>query len=259
MIPPGISSLSSIIYLHVNRTGFSFLFFFHLVFPPVFVGRQQAGSVIVGIYVLGIIVAIMSAKLFRTVIFKGKPSPFIMELPPYHRPSVGNSLKNMWNQGSLYLKRVGTVIVGGVTIIWLLSYFPQGVEYGSAESYIGSLGKLIAPLVAPLGFDWKIAISLIFGFLAKEVVLGSLGTLYGTGANEGMLSSALVADPVFTPAVALGLMVFTLLYVPCIGAVAVIKKESGSWKWMLFAASYSTAVAWMMAFATVKIGNIIFA
>ena len=220
---------------------------------------KQAGSVIFGIYVLGIIVAIMSAKLFRTVIFKGKPSPFIMELPPYHRPSVGNSLKNMWNQGSLYLKRVGTVIVGGVTIIWLLSYFPQGVEYGSAESYIGSLGKLIEPLVAPLGFDWKIAISLIFGFLAKEVVLGSLGTLYGTGANEGMLSSALVADPVFTPAVALGLMVFTLLYVPCIGAVAVIKKESGSWKWMLFAASYSTAVAWMMAFATVKIGNIIFA
>jgi len=220
---------------------------------------KQAGSVIFGIYVLGIIVAIMSAKLFRTVIFKGKPSPFIMELPPYHRPSVGNSLKNMWNQGSLYLKRVGTVIVGGVTIIWLLSYFPQGVEYGSAESYIGSLGKLIAPLVAPLGFDWKIAISLIFGFLAKEVVLGSLGTLYGTGANEGMLSSALVADPVFTPAVALGLMVFTLLYVPCIGAIAVIKKESGSWKWMLFAASYSTAVAWMMAFATVKIGNIIFA
>ncbi|MDQ1253950.1 MAG: ferrous iron transport protein, partial [Euryarchaeota archaeon] len=220
---------------------------------------KQAGSVIFGIYVLGIIVAIMSAKLFRTVIFKGKPSPFIMELPPYHRPSVGNSVKNMWNQGSLYLKRVGTVIVGGVTIIWLLSYFPQGVEYGSAESYIGSLGKLIAPLVAPLGFDWKIAISLIFGFLAKEVVLGSLGTLYGTGANEGMLSSALVADPVFTPAVALGLMVFTLLYVPCIGAVAVIKKESGSWKWMLFAASYSTAVAWMMAFATVKIGNIIFA
>lgn len=144
-------------------------------------------------------------------------------------------------------------------VIWLLAYFPQGVEYGSAESYIGSLGKLLEPLVAPLGFDWKIAISLIFGFLAKEVVIGSLGTLYGTGADEGMLSSALAADPIFTPAVALGLMVFTLLYVPCIGAVAVIKKESGSWKWMFFAAAYSTAVAWVMAFLTVKMGNIVFA
>lgn len=220
---------------------------------------KQAGSVIFGLYVLGIIVAILSAKLFRSIIFKGKPSSFIMELPPYHRPSVGNSFKYMRNQGSLYLKRVGTVIVGGVVIIWLLAYFPQGVEYGSAESYIGSLGKLLEPLVAPLGFDWKIAISLIFGFLAKEVVLGSLGTLYGTGADEGMLSSALVADSIFTPAVALGLMVFTLLYVPCIGAIAVIKKESGSWKWMLFSIVYSTAVAWIMAFVTVKMGNIIFA
>jgi ferrous iron transport protein B len=220
---------------------------------------KQAGSVIFGLYVLGIIVAILSARLFRSVIFKGKPSSFIMELPPYHRPSAGNSLKHMWNQGSLYLKRVGTVIAGGVVVIWLLAYFPQGVEYGSAESYIGSLGKLLEPLVAPIGFDWKIAISLIFGFLAKEVVIGSLGTLYGTGADEGMLSSALLADPILTPAVALGIMVFTLLYVPCIGAVAVIKKESGSWKWMLFAAAYSTAVAWIMAFVTVKIGNIIFA
>lgn len=219
---------------------------------------KQAGSVIFGIYVLGIIVAIVSARLFRSIIFKGKPSSFIMELPPYHRPSLNNSLKHMWNQGSLYLKRVGTVITAGVVVIWLLAYFPQGVEYGSAESYIGSLGKLLEPLVSPIGFDWKIAISLIFGFLAKEVVIGSLGTLYGTGADEGVLSSALVADPVFTPAVALGLMVFTLLYVPCIGAVAVIKKESGSWKWTLFAATYSTAVAWIMAFVTVKIGNILF-
>lgn len=229
----------------------------YVLLAGTFFGRQ-AGSIIFGLYVLGIIVAILSARLFRTFIFKGTPSSFIMELPPYHRPSPGNSIKYMWNQGSLYLKRVGSVIVGGVVAIWLLAYFPQGVEYGSAESYIGSLGKLIEPLVSPLGFDWKIAISLIFGFVAKEVVIGSLGTLYGTGADEGMLSSVLLADPVFTPAVALGLMVFTLLYVPCIGAVAVIKKESGSWKWMLFSASYSTAVAWILSFVTVKIGNIIF-
>ena len=217
---------------------------------------KQAGSVIFGLYVLGIIVAILSAKLFRTFIFKGTPSPFIMELPPYHRPSIGNSLKYMKNQGAVYLKRVSTVIVGGVVLIWLLAYFPQGVEYGSAESYVGSLGKFLEPLVAPIGFDWKIAVALIFGFLAKEVVLGSLGTLYGAGGDEGMLSSVLATDPTFTPAIALGLMVFTLLYVPCIGAVAVIKKETGSWKWMLFAAAYSTAIAWILAFVFVRLGNL---
>jgi len=227
----------------------------YVLLAGTFFGRQ-AGSVIFGLYVLGIIVAILSAKLFRTFLFKGRPSSFIMELPPYHKPSPGNSLKHMWNQGCLYLRKVGTVIVGGVVLIWLLAYFPQGAEYGSAESFVGSIGKLLEPLVAPLGFDWKIAVSLIFGFIAKEVVIGSLGTLYGTGADEGMLSSALAADPAFTPAIALGLMVFTLLYVPCIGAVAVIKKESGSWKWMLFAAAYSTGVAWLLSLITVKLGNV---
>ncbi|PQV43116.1 ferrous iron transport protein B [Methanohalophilus euhalobius] len=217
---------------------------------------RQAGSVIFGLYVLGILVAIVSAKLFRTFIAKGQPSPFIMELPPYTRPSLKDSLQHMWNQGYLYLRKVGTIIVGGVVLIWLLAYFPQGADYGSADSLIGSLGKLIEPLVAPLGFDWKIAVALVFGFVAKEIVVGSLGTLYGTGEGEA-LSSALVADPGFTPAIALGLMVFTLLYVPCIGAVAVIKKETGSWKWMFFQAAYSTAVAWILALVTIGVGNIV--
>ncbi|WP_462273604.1 nucleoside recognition domain-containing protein, partial [Methanohalophilus sp.] len=123
-------------------------------------------------------------------------------------------------------------------------------------SLIGSLGKLIEPLVAPLGFDWKIAVALVFGFVAKEIVVGSLGTLYGTGGGEA-LSSALMSDAGFTPAIALGLMVFTLLYVPCIGAVAVIKKETGSWKWMFFQAAYSTAVAWILALVTVLVANLV--
>jgi ferrous iron transport protein B len=179
-----------------------------------------------------------------------------MELPPYTRPSLKDSLQHMWNQGYLYLRKVGTIIFGGVVLIWMLAYFPLGVEYGSADSLIGSLGKLIEPLVAPLGFDWKIAVALVFGFVAKEIVVGSLGTLYGTGEGEA-LSSALMADPGFTPAIALGLMVFTLLYVPCIGAVAVIKKETGSWKWMFFQAVYSTVVAWVLAMVTILVANMI--
>ncbi len=227
----------------------------YILLAGTFFGRE-AGSVIFGLYVLGILVAILSAKLFRTFIAKGQPSPFIMELPPYTRPSLVNSLLYMWNQGYLYLKKVGTVIIGGVMLVWVLAYFPQGVEYGSAESLIGSLGQLIEPLVAPLGFDWKIAVALIFGVVAKEIVVGSLGTLYGTGGGES-LSPALLADPSFSPAIALGLMVFTLLYVPCFGAVAVIKKETGSWKWMFFQAAYSTAVAWVLALVTVLVANLV--
>ncbi len=219
--------------------------------------ERQAGSIIFCLYILGIIVAILSAKLFRMFLFKGEPSPFIMELPPYNPPSIRNSLRQMWNQGYLYVKKVGTIITGGVILIWVLAYFPQGVEYGSAESLVGLLGRFVEPLVSPLGFDWKVAVALVFGFMAKEIVIGSMGTLYGVGGDEGMLSGALIADPAFTPAVALGLMVFTLLYVPCIGAVAVIKKESGSWKWMFFQAGYSTIVAWILAFVVVNIGNIV--
>lgn len=227
----------------------------YILLAGTFFGRQ-AGSVIFGLYVLGILVAIVSAKLFRTFIARGKPSPFIMELPPYTKPLLKDSLRHMWNEGYLYLRKVGTVIIAGVVLIWMLAYFPQGAEYGSSGSLIGSLGKLIEPLVAPLGFDWKIAVALVFGFVAKEIVVGSLGTLYGTGGGEA-LSSALMSDPGFTPAIALGLMVFTLLYVPCIGAVAVIKKETGSWKWMFFQAAYSTAVAWVLALVTVLVANLV--
>ncbi|MBP2030704.1 ferrous iron transport protein B [Methanohalophilus levihalophilus] len=228
----------------------------YVLLAGTFFGRQ-AGTIIFGLYVLGILVAIASAKLFRSTLLRGESSPFIMELPPYRSPSLKTSVLHMWAQGYLYLRKVGTVIVGGVTIIWLLASFPSGVEYGSEQSFIGILGHLIEPLVAPLGFDWKIAVSLVFGFVAKEVVVGSLGVLYGSGEDEALLSGALLADPTFTPAIALGLMVFTLLYVPCIGTVAVIKKESGSWRWMGFAAAYTTFVAWMLAFITVKFGGFV--
>ena len=217
----------------------------YVLFAGAFFGAQ-AGGVMFFLYVLGIVVAIVSAKLFRSTVLPGDVSPFVMEMPPYRLPTAMTSLMHMWSRGSMYLRKAGTIILLGAMVVWALASFPYGVEYGSAESFAGMLGHLIEPLVAPLGFDWKVAVALIFGFLAKEVVVGSLGVLYGTG--EETLSEALLADPGLSAATALALMVFVLLYMPCVAALGVIKKETGSWKWTGFAVAYGIVVAWVLAF-----------
>ncbi|NPE29172.1 ferrous iron transport protein B [Methanococcoides sp. SA1] len=227
----------------------------YILLAGTFFGRE-AGTIIFGLYVLGIVIAILSAKLIRTTLLKGSPSPFIMELPPYRLPSLKMGLRHMWNKGYLYLRKAGTIILAGVVLVWLLATLPFGVEYGSEASLIGMIGHLLEPLVEPLGFDWKIAVALIFGVVAKEIVLGSLGVLYGTGEDEATLSAALLADPTFSPAVALGLMVFTLLYVPCMAVIGVVKKETGSWKWTLFLVLYGTVLAWVMALIVFKFSGL---
>jgi len=206
---------------------------------------EQAGSVVFFLYVLGIAVAIGSAKLFRSTILPGEVSPFVMEMPPYRLPTAKMALLQTWSRGSMYLRKAGTVIFGGVVIVWLLASFPPGVDYGSAGSFAGTVGHLLEPLVAPLGFDWKIAVALIFGFIAKEIVVGSLGTLYGTA--EETLPAALLVDPALSAATALALMVFVLLYTPCVAALGVIRKETGSWKWTCFSVTYGLIVAWVLA------------
>lgn len=206
----------------------------------------HAGSVVFFLYILGIAVAIGSAKLFRSTILPGEVSPFVMEMPPYRIPTARTALLHMWSRGSLYIRKAGSIILVGVVIVWLLASFPFGVEYGSAESLAGMIGHALEPLVAPLGFDWKVAVALIFGFIAKEIVVGSLGTLYGAG--EETLPEALIADPALSAATALALMVFVLLYTPCVAALGVIRKETGSWKWTGFSVAYGFAVAWLLAF-----------
>ncbi len=228
----------------------------YVLFAGVFFGRQ-AGAVVFSLYVLGIFVAVLSAKLFRKTIIKGKPAPFIMELPPYRLPTIKNSGLQMWERGKAYIRKAGTIILLGAIIMWFLAYFPSGVEYGSENSYAGMIGKAIAPLLAPIGFDWRITIALIFGFVAKEIVIGSLGVLYGVGEDEEALSNSLENDPNIYPLNALGLMVFTLLYTPCIATVAVIKQETSSWKWTLFSITYSIAIAWIAAFIIFQVGRLI--
>ncbi len=210
----------------------------YVLLAGVFFGRA-AGSVIFSLYALGILVAILSAVLFRKTLFKGKPAPFIMELPPYRVPTLRTSLIHTWERGQLYLKKAGSIILLGVIIIWALDFV----------GYLEPIGQVIAPVFAPLGFDWRISVALIFGFVAKEIVIGAMGVLYVGAEDDGLLADALEDSSTsgIYPANGLSLMVFTLLYMPCVATVGVIKKETGSWKWTLFAIAYSTGLAYLAA------------
>ena len=215
---------------------------------------SNAGTVVFVLYLTGIVIAIGSAYLFRRTILPGKPAPFLMEMPPYRFPTAATAIRHMWDRGEMYIRKAGGIILIGAFAVWALASFPYGVDYGSAESYAGSLGHLLEPLFAPLGFDWKVAVALLFGFIAKEIVVGSLGVLYGTGEDEGSLSEALLVDPSLGPVAAFALMAFVLLYMPCVATLAVIKKETGSWKWTAFSVVYGIVVAYLVAFVIVRAG-----
>ena len=218
----------------------------------------QAGSVVFFLYILGIVVAIGAAKLLRSTILPGASAPFIMEMPPYRLPGARTALLHMWGRGSMYLKKATGVILVGSLVVWFLASSPVGVEYGSAASLAGLVGHALEPLVAPLGFDWKITIALIFGFVAKEVVIGSLGVLYGAGDDPGALAGALAADSALSAPVALSLMVFVLLYTPCLAALATIRKETGSWRWTGFSVIFGLATAWVLAFVVYHLSRLAF-
>jgi ferrous iron transport protein B len=186
-----------------------------------------------------------------------------MELPDYRLPTLKGSFIHMWERAKIYLKKAGGIILIGVVGVWLLASIPApgsggvfGSEeiYGSTYSLVGVIGHLIEPLVAPLGFDWRIAVALVFGIVAKEIVVGSMGVLYGAGEDEQNLSNILAAGAM-TPLAGLGLMVFTLLYVPCFACIGVIKRETGSWKWTLFQLVYGTGLAWIFAFTLYQVGS----
>jgi ferrous iron transport protein B len=223
-----------------------------------FFTESVSANVLYSLYLLGFVMAVLMAKVFRSFVFRGESAPFVMELPPYRVPTLKGLIIHMWERGWLYIKKAGTVIMLGCIIIWSLSAFPLSSQGDLTKSYMGKMGKAIEPAVRPLGFDWKIGTALIAGVVAKEIVVGTFGVLYGAGdsADETSvgLRDALRKDaypdgrPVFTPLVAYALMVFVLLYIPCLSTAAVIKKETGSWGWMFFSIGYSTALAWIAAF-----------
>jgi len=279
---------------------------------------NNAGNVIFLLYLIGIVVSLLMAILFKNTLFKKVDAPFVMELPLYRSPGLKVVLKHMWIKGEMYLKKMGGIILIASVIIWALGYFPRNVEYSkdydkliqaelvlieqenvvdksvdsdiietsSAEkqlsqlycakegerqaySYIGRIGHGIEPLIRPLGFDWKMGISLVTGFAAKEVVVSTMGVLYQDNSHgeatvslqekirtyeytEGDKAGQLV----YTPLAAFSFLLFVLLYLPCVAVIATIGRESGSWKWSAFVLFYTTALAWTASFCVYQIGSL---
>ena len=199
------------------------------------------------LYILGMIVAIIVAKVLKTSVFADDATPFIMELPPYRIPTLKSAVLHMWERGFLFIKKAGTIILGTSVLVWILANLPPGVEYGSIDSFVGMFGNAIAPIFAPLGFGfWQAAVALIFGIMAKEIVVSTFGTLFSLSEGDDEGITGLLGE-MFTPLSAISFMVFTLLYVPCFAALAAIKEESNSWKWMIISIVISCVIAYVLS------------
>ncbi|NLJ83054.1 MAG: ferrous iron transport protein B [Bacteroidales bacterium] len=265
---------------------------------------KNQGLVLFSIYLIGVALAVFTALLVKKVAFKEDDAPFVMELPPYRIPTLKNTTIHMWHKAVLYLKKMGSVILVASIVIWAMSYFPLHVEYSTnydqqleevkidesmshsikeakiadieyiqqseklEKSYIGQLGHFIEPVLHPLGFDWKIGVSIIAGLAAKEIVVSTMGVLYQsvdeddgyTGLQNKLkeqtfTSGSKKGQKVYTPLVAYGFMIFVLLYFPCIAAVVAIRREA-SLKWAVFVVFYTTLVAWIVSFAIYQVGSL---
>ena len=218
---------------------------------------HHAGLVLLGLYALGIALAVAAAKVMSRF-FKDDDLPFVMELPPYRVPTAKSIFRHTWEKGRQYLQKMSGVILVCSIVIWCLGYFPDHDAYATVQeqqehSFIGHIGKAIEPILEPLGFDWKMGVGIVAGVGAKELVVSTLGVMYADDAPT--LQQALVHS--VTPAGALAYMVFILLYFPCVATFIAIKNEGGGWKWALITAVYTIVLAWMAAFATFHLANLI--
>lgn len=220
---------------------------------------DNAGLVLLTIYIIGILLAVLLARLFSKFLIKGDDTPFVMELPPYRMPTAKSIFRHTWEKGAQYLKKMGGIIMVASIVIWFLGYYPDHDSYATVaeqqeNSYIGQIGRAVEPVIKPLGFDWKLGIGLLSGAGAKELVVSTLGVLY---TDDAEVDTASLASRIpITPLIAFCYMLFVLIYFPCIAALAAIKQESGSWKWALFAAGYTTTLAWLVTFIVYQIGGL---
>lgn len=262
---------------------------------------NRPGLVLGGIYFTGIFLAFLVAQVFNKTLFRNKETPFVLELPPYRIPTLKNILIHMWDKSWQYLKKIGGVILIGVIIIWALGYFPREneqtiqialqieelsnagqiansskiqeleLELESARlqnSYLGRIGEFIEPAMRPLGFDWKMSVSLLAGLPAKEIIVSTMGVIYQVDEgdetvglteklkNETYTSGAKKGKQVITVPVALAFLVFVLIYFPCIGVIATIRNESGKLMWAIFVMAYTTGLAWLLSFVTLNIARL---
>ena len=265
---------------------------------------DKAGNVIFGLYLLGVVISLLMSIIFKKTMFRDKEAPFVMELPIYRNPGIRVVLRHMWTKGAHYLKKMGGVILIASLVIWVLGYFPRNVEYTKdyqqlitleqekdteesaaqvrtlmqemeaerqQNSYIGRLGVAIEPVIRPLGFDWKMGISLVTGFAAKEIVVSTMGVLYhadpsseeGTASlqerirNQVYTSGPKAGTKIFTPMAGISFLLFVLFYLPCVAVIVAVGRESGSWKWAGLVLFYTTAIAWSASFITYQLGSLL--
>ena len=241
----------------------------YLLLVAAFFTAKQ-GLILMSIYLIGILVAALTAIIMSKTFLKHDKTQFVMELPPYRKPTARNATIHMWSKGKQYLQKMATVILAASIIVWALGYFPrhegQTPQEQIENSYMGMMGKAIEPVVAPLGFNWQMGVSVLTGAAAKEIVVSTMGVLY-TGESDADEESAPLKEKlqtatkpngehVFDPIVAYSFMLFILLYFPCIAALAAIRREAGT-KWMVFEIFYTTAVAWLVSFIFYQVARLI--
>lgn len=225
----------------------------YLLFAGIFFPKH-AGTIVMLLYLFGIFIAFIASFFLSKLLHKQTLNSLIIELPPYRKPSVKNVIKHAWYHTMEFIKKAGTIIFGFVLIVWLLASLPIGVVYGSSESFLGQLGYFISPLFIPLGFEhWTFSVALIFGIASKEIIIGTLGTLYGVGQGD-----LITAIPMYiTPLGALSFMFFVLLYIPCLPTIAMIRQESHSWKYAILQPIVTISVAWVVSFIVYHIGMLV--
>jgi ferrous iron transport protein B len=224
----------------------------YILFTGAFFTRQR-GLVVFSLYLLGIVLAVLVARLFKWVFFREEVAPLIMELPPYHVPALRSVLAHMWDRSWLFVRKAGTVIALAVVAVWLLASLPWGTPYASATSLIGRIGSVLAPVLRPAGFGyWWAAASLLAGVVAKEIVVSTMATIHGVGP-QGLVG---VVRDQFTPASAYAFMVMSLIYIPCIASIAAIRRET-NWRWASLAVGYTLVLGWLAAVAVYQVGRLL--
>ncbi len=215
---------------------------------------DYAGTMVFLMYILGILMAVTMALLFKETILREESSPLIMELPTYQKPTLHGSIRHAWERGSLFLRKAGTYLLAGAIVLWFLANTsPTGFGVAADESFIAMIGNLVAPVFALHGFPWQIVSALIFGLLAKEIVIEALGIIYSV-QGEAAIGTVLAMS--LSPPSALALMVFVLLYTPCLATIGTMRSETGSWKWAGFSVAYQVLLAYLMSLLVVVIGGV---
>ncbi|MDE6270353.1 MAG: ferrous iron transport protein B, partial [Muribaculaceae bacterium] len=224
--------------------------------------QAHAALVFFGLYLTGVAIAVVTARMLRRTMFRKEETPFVMELPPYRVPTLRNCLRHTRSKSKEYLRKMGGIILVASIVVWALNYFPLGHRgVDTRDSYLESIGKTVNPVMEPLGFNWRSTVAAVAGVPAKEIVVSTLGVLYTNDETTApaRLGERLTAinpvtgEPDFTPASALAFMIFVLLYCPCLATVTAIARESGSWRWGLFSVVYNTLVAWLVAWVVYRI------